>query len=162
MDAQRRRPPGGLDDKGNADLLGRRETLIDRQIREAMEDGRFDDLPFRGERIPFDDDRYAGDRAMAFHILRNAGVAPPWIEADKDVRALLDRRDTIHARAANASPIARSRYRRDLEQCVVEVNAAIARLNAEAPTDRQHRRPLRLAEELARFDAAAGQANPGG
>ena len=35
----------------------------------------------------------------------------------------------------------------------MEINAAIARLNAEAPTDRQHRRPLRLAEELARFDA---------
>ena len=36
----------------------------------------------------------------------------------------------------------------------MEVNAAVARLNAEAPTDRQHRRPLVLAEELARLDDA--------
>jgi hypothetical protein len=32
------------------------------------------------------------------------------------------------------------------------VNAAIARLNAEAPTYGQHRRPLVLGDELARLD----------
>ncbi len=155
MDAQRR-PPAGIDDQGNVDVVGRRETLIDRQIREAIEDGRFDDLPFQGERLPLEDDAFAGEWALAYHMLKNANVAPPWIEADKDVRVLLDRREAILARAAGATPMARSRYRRDLEQCVVAINAAIARVNAEAPTDRQHRRPLRLAEELARFDAAAG------
>jgi hypothetical protein len=149
----RRRIPNGIDEQGKRELAGPWETLIDRQIREAMEDGRFDDLPFKGEPLPREDDAYAGEWAMAFHMLRNAGVAPPWIEADKDVRTLLERRDTILARAATASPLARSRYRRDLEQVVVGINAAIARLNAEAPTDRQHRRPLRLADELARFDA---------
>jgi hypothetical protein len=153
VDAKARRPPSGIDEQGNVDVVGRRETLIDKQIREAIADGRFDDLPYRGERIPLEDETYTGEMAMAFHILRNAGVAPPWIEADKEVRALLDRRDAIHRRAAAASPIARSRYRKDLEQVVVAINAAVARLNAEAPTDRQHRRPLRLADELARFDA---------
>jgi hypothetical protein len=160
VDAQRRRPPAGIDDQGNVDVVGRRETLIDRQIREAIEDGRFDDLPFRGERIPLEDETFAGDWALAFHMLRNANVAPPWIEADKDVRALLERRESILARATGASPMARTRYRRDLEQCVVAINAAIARVNAEAPTDRQHRRPLRLADELARFDVAAGTRSP--
>ena len=151
----RRRIPNGIDEQGKRELAGPWETLIDRQIRAAMEDGRFDDLPFKGEPIPLEDDSLAGDWAMAFHILRNAGVAPPWIEADKEVRALLHRRDAILAGAETASPIARSRYRKDLERAVVEINAAIARLNAEAPTDRQHRRPLRLADELARFDATA-------
>jgi DnaJ-like protein len=156
VDAHRRRPPAGIDEQGNVDVVGRRETLIDRQIREAIDDGRFDDLPFQGERIPLEDDSLAGEWALAFHMLKNANVAPPWIEADKDVRRLLERRESILARALDASPIARSRYRRDLEQCVVAINAAIARVNAEAPTDRQHRRPLRLADELARFDAVAG------
>lgn len=160
VDAQRRRPPAGIDEQGNADVVGRLETLIDRQIREAIEDGRFDDLPFRGERIPLEDDTFAGEWALAFHMLRNANVAPPWIEADKDVRVLLDRRESILARAIDASPMARSRYRRDLEQCVVAINAAIARVNAEAPTDRQHRRPLRLADELAQFDAIARTRSP--
>jgi hypothetical protein len=150
---QRPKPPSRIDEHGDRQVAPTWESLVDRQIREAMEDGRFDDLPFKGEPIPLEDDSLAGEWALAFHMLKNAGAAPPWIEADKDVRALLDRRDTILARAATASPLARSRYRKDLERVVVDINAAIARLNAEAPTDRQHRRPLRMADELARFDA---------
>ncbi len=150
---QRPKPPSRIDEHGDRHVAPTWESLVDRQIREAMEDGRFDDLPFRGEPIPLEDDSLAGEWALAFHMLKNAGVAPPWIEADKDVRALLDRLDALLARAATASPLARSRHRKDLERLVVEINAAIARLNAEAPTDRQHRGPLRLADELARFDA---------
>jgi hypothetical protein len=148
-----RRPASRLDAEGNRQVAPTWESLIDRQIREAMEDGRFDDLPYQGQPLPADDDTFAGDWAMAFRMLRNAGVAPPWIEADKEVRTLLDRRDSLHARASRVSPGGQARLRRDLERLVIQVNAAIARLNAEAPTDRQHRRPLDLAEELARLDA---------
>ena len=133
------------------------ETLIDRQIREAMEDGRFDNLPHQGERLPNDDNPYAGELGLAFHVLRNAGVAPPWIEADKEVRELLGRRDAILARAATGpapSALARSRGRAALEELVPRINASIARVNAQAPTDRQQRRPLTLADELARYDEA--------
>src|SRR5437763_13153521 len=73
------------------------ETLIDRQIREAMEEGKFDDLPYRGERLPNRDNPYADEWALAFHVLKNAGVAPPWIKSDKEVRELLSRRDEILA-----------------------------------------------------------------
>jgi hypothetical protein len=119
-----------------------------------MEAGKFDDLPHQGAPLPLDDDAAAGEWALAFRMLRNAGVAPPWIEADKAARALLARRDAILARAVGATPSRMARLRRDLEQAVVEANAAIARLNAEAPTDRQQRVPLVLAEELARLEAA--------
>ena len=90
-------------------------------------------------------------------MLRNAGAAPPWIEADKRVRTLLDRLDALVARAARSpgSAAARRRDRATLVGLVSEANAAIAQLNAEAPTDRQHRRPLDLGRELARLDAAA-------
>jgi hypothetical protein len=133
------------------------ETLIERQIRQAMEEGRFDNLPHQGEPLPNDDNPYAGDWGLAYHVLRNAGVAPPWVEADKEVRQLLERRDAILARAASGpapSPFARSRDRAALEQLVTAINAAIARVNAEAPTDRQHRRPLALDDTLARYDEA--------
>ena len=118
-----------------------------------MEAGKFDDLPHRGARIPIEDESAAGEWAMAFRILRNAGVAPPWIEADKEARELLARRDAILAKAAGATPYRLARLRRELEDAVIEANAAIARLNAEAPTDRQHRRPFVLADELAAFDS---------
>jgi hypothetical protein len=136
------------------------ESLIDRQIREAIEEGQFDDLPHQGQPLPNDHNPLAGDWELAFHMLRNAGIAPPWIEADKEVRALLDQRDAILARAAGGdtpSPMARARDRAALEKLIGHVNAAINQVNAGAPTDRQQRRPLVLLDELARYDEACGR-----
>lgn len=133
------------------------ETLIDRQIREAMAEGKFDHLPHQGEPLPNDDNPHAGDWGLAFHMLRNAGFAPPWIEADKEVRELLGQRDAILARAAAGPAPSESARRRDraaLEGLVARINASIARVNAEAPTDRQHRRQLTLDDEIARYDQA--------
>ena len=111
-------------------------------------------MPFRGERIPLEDDSLAGEWALAHHILKNAHVIPPLIATDKKVRVLLCRRDAILDRAKRSSPLGRKRDQADLERLVGEVNRAIAILNAEAPTDRQHRRPLDLATELAALEEA--------
>jgi hypothetical protein len=151
----RRTPPHRVDEQGVLHVAPRWESLVDRQIREAMEEGKFDDLPHQGRRIPLEDETYAGEWAMAFHVLHNAGVAPPWIEADKEVRERLAQREAILERAERGglSGWVRRRDRADLERVVVALNAAVARLNAEAPTDAQHRRPLSLADELDRLDA---------
>ena len=133
------------------------EALIDRQIREAAEAGEFDNLPYQGEPLPNDDNPHAKDWGLAFRVLKNAGFAPPWIEADKEVRELLARRDAILARAATGSApttLARTRDRAALGELVTLINAAIARLNAEAPTDGQLRLPVALDKELARYDEA--------
>ncbi len=149
-----RRPPNRIDEHGERQAAPTWESLVDRQIREATAAGKFDDLPYRGERLPIGDDSAAGEWALAYRMLRNAGVAPPWIEADKEARSLLARRDAILTRAAGSSPASMARLRGELERAVVGVNAAIARLNAEAPTHRQHRRSLVLAEELAGLEVA--------
>lgn len=134
-----------------------RESLIDRQIREAQEAGKFDDLPFRGERIPLEDDSAAGDWALAHHILRNANMVPPWIATDRDVRELLARRDAILERAPRSSAIGRERDRAELRRVVGAANRAILVLNNEAPTDRQHRRLLDLDRELAALERAPSE-----
>jgi DnaJ homologue, subfamily C, member 28, conserved domain len=152
-----RKPATRIDEHGRRQVAPTWESLVERQLREAIEDGRFDDLPHLGERLPLEDEALAGEWAMAYHVLRNANVAPPWIEADKEARALLERRDAIVARAAartTRSATAEQRDRTELTAVVTEINSAIARLNAEAPTERQHRRPLALADELGRLDAA--------
>jgi DnaJ family protein C protein 28 len=135
-----------------------REPLIDRQIREAQEAGAFDDLPYRGQRIPLEDDSRAGDWALAHHILKNAHMVPPWIATDREVRELLARRDAVLARAPRSSAIGRERDRNELKRIVEDANRAIAILNSEAPTDRQHRRRLVLEVEL----AALARAHEGG
>jgi hypothetical protein len=142
-------PPGP-----NPWLPPSRESLIDRQLREAAEAGAFDDLPFRGEPLPLDDDSAAGDWALAHRVLRNANMAPPWIETDKEIRTLLAQRDAVIARAPRSSPPQRPRDRAELTRLVGAVNAAIFRLNHEAPTARQHRRRLDLKQELSALAAA--------
>ncbi|HSK51380.1 MAG TPA: DUF1992 domain-containing protein [Clostridia bacterium] len=146
--------PKRRDDEGRFQIGPTWESIVERQIREAMERGAFDELPHRGRPLPVDDDSAAGERALGFRVLRNAGIAPPWIEADKEVRELVARRDALVARAPRTWVLARPRLREELRQVVEAANRAIARLNAEAPTDRQHRRPLDVAMELARLEAA--------
>jgi hypothetical protein len=124
------------------------ESLIERQIREAMEGGAFRELPHQGAPLPLEDDSAAGEWAMAHRMLRDAGVAPPWIEADKEARARLTELEALIERAAVADPSSRSRLRREATKVVQAANQAIERLNAEAPTDRQHRRLLDLDDVL--------------
>ena len=130
------------------------ESLIERQIREAMEEGAFDQLPHQGRPIPLEDDAAAGSWALAHRMLRNASAAPPWIEADKEVRARLAELDVAVARAAADRGSGRDRWLHEIGRLVLAVNAAVERVNAEAPTDRQHRRPLVLDEVVRRLDRA--------
>jgi hypothetical protein len=132
------------------------ESLIERQIREATEAGAFEDLPYQGERLPLEDDSLAGEWAMAHRMLRNAGVAPPWIESDKAARALLDRLDALISRAPTVGEMSPGRLRIEHAQLVDAANRAIARVNSEAPTDRQHRRPLDPLAERERLERAFG------
>jgi DnaJ family protein C protein 28 len=71
--------------------MKRWESLIDQKIREAMEQGEFDDLPGKGKPVdtsenPFEDP----ELRLAHRILRNAGFAPSWIEERKDIEAGLE------------------------------------------------------------------------
>jgi hypothetical protein len=133
------------------------ESLVEKQIREAMEAGVFQELPHQGKPLPLEDDSMAGDWAMAHRMLRNAGAAPPWIESDKEARRLLAEIDGLLERAVHASPGSRTRLRAELARLADAANRAILRLNSEAPTPRQHRRPLDAGELQARLDVAFDQ-----
>jgi hypothetical protein len=132
--------------------LRARDTLIERIIRDAQAAGQFDNLPFQGERLPQENDAAAGDMASAFRILRNAGAAPEWIATDKEIRRLLAERDVLLDRATRAGPLTRGRYRARLRILVADVNRLVFVLNHEAPTARQHRRPLDPDREAAELE----------
>lgn len=130
------------------------ESVTERIIREAMERGEFDDLPSRGERLAVEENPYAGEMALAFHILRNAGVAPPWIETDKEVRRLREAYDRILKRAWLAPLPIRATLRREIEAAVADHDATVRRLNSEAPSVRNHRRPIGREAALVALEAA--------
>src|SRR4030095_16899995 len=106
-------------------MMNHWESLIDRKIREAMEEGEFDDLPGRGAPVdlaenPFEDP----DWRMAHRMLRNAGFAPAWIEERKDIEAEIQAARTVlarvwtvlqNARHTEHSKSAEARWRKALE-----------------------------------------------
>jgi len=137
------------------------ESLVERQIREAVEAGEFENLPFHGEPIPIEDD--GSDMALAHHVLKQAGFAPGWIATDTEIRALLGRRDAVLARVRRAGSPVRARDREAIGALVGDINRLVLRLEHEAPTVRQHRPRLDLDAELAALEAAAGgEAQSGG
>jgi hypothetical protein len=146
--------PQRRDAEGRPQTAHSWESLVERQIREAMDDGAFDDLPYRGERLPLEDDSTAGEWAMAHRVLRNAGMAPPWIESDKEARKQLAALEALIVRAPTISLASHGRARKELDRIIEEANRAIARVNSEAPTLAQHRRPLDPVAEAERLERA--------
>lgn len=130
------------------------ESVTERIIREAQERGEFDNLPGHGRPFAVDENPYAGDMALAFHLLKNAGVAPPWIETDKEVRRLRAQAETLLRRAHHASLPIRANLRRQLDETVTAHDDTVRRLNLEAPTIRNHRRAIGRDAALALLDAA--------
>ena len=148
------------DGEGRPQFAHSWESLTERQIREAMDAGEFENLPYAGEPIPIDDD--GSEMALAHHVLRQAGFAPGWIGTDAEIRLLLERRAAVLARARRAGPPVRDRDRAELTALVAEVNALVLRLEHEAPTPRQHRPRLQLDQDLLALERAAGDGEPPG
>jgi len=72
------------------------EKVAERKIKEAMEQGVFEDLPGRGEKIKYEDDRHIPeDLRMAYKILKNANCAPPELALKKEIRQVEDLLNTI-------------------------------------------------------------------
>ncbi len=72
------------------------EKVAERKIKEAMEQGAFEDLPGRGEKIKYEDDRHVPeDLRMAYKILKNANCAPPELTLKKEIRQVEDLLNTI-------------------------------------------------------------------
>jgi hypothetical protein len=130
------------------------ESVTERIIREAQERGEFDGLRAHGRPFVVDENPYAGEMALAFHLLRNAGVAPPWIETDKEARRLRAELDGLLRRAHLAPLPIRASLRRRVTETVTAHDDAVIRLNSEAPTVRVHRRPIGRDVALAALDAA--------
>lgn len=74
---------------------------VDRAIEAAQERGDFDNLPGHGKPLMIDEHPYAGDRALGFHVLNNAGVKPVWMELDKDIQEIRSEMNYLLERTCN-------------------------------------------------------------
>ncbi len=67
------------------------ENYVERLIREAEEQGKFNNLAGEGKPLHIKEENpyVEEDMRLAYKILENAGCAPPWIETEKAVEELI-------------------------------------------------------------------------
>jgi DnaJ family protein C protein 28 len=150
------------------------DSWIDQQIREAEEQGKFDDLPGKGQPLDLSPNPYAQDREMAFKVLKNAGYAPEWIEQDKAIRGRLERARTtltrnwewrvarlgeLAGRSDSWSEAERRRVKASWQRAIgafgeetEAINSEIADLNLKVPSARFQRLKVDAANEIARLE----------
>ena len=105
-------------------------VIADRKIREAMEEGAFENLSGTGRPLNLEEDLAVDpSMRMAYRVLRNNGLAPDWIMESKEIDAEI-------ARVAECEPAAR-------RERVEALNRRIAVYNLKAPRGAQHRLPIK-------------------
>jgi DnaJ homolog subfamily C member 28 len=135
---------------------------IDEQIRRAMEDGRFNNLPGQGRPLNLEEDPFEDpDWRLANHILRNAGYSLSWIESRREIEAASEAARAALAQAwasRQASQLhpALSEERWEqaqdvFRQAVVEINRRIASYNLEVPSLQLQRICLDPSKEIERI-----------
>jgi hypothetical protein len=135
------------------------ESAVDKQIREAMERGEFDHLKNQGKPLNLArDPNVPQDVEMAYHLLKNAGYAPDWIET----RAQVEReREKLFAPLARfcAHPPASEPERARVQNKIItefrahaaELNKRIDTYNLKAPNMQVHLHRIRIEEEINAF-----------
>ena len=131
--------------------MNRLESLAEKMLREAIENGEFDDLPGKGEPLdlkenPFEDP----DLRVVHRLLRNAGFAPAWIEERKDIDAEFEAARTKLSRAwalfgtGGKSPSDHEweRSLREFKEKIAELNQRTRIYNLKAPAAVFHRRHI--------------------
>ncbi len=72
------------------------EMIAERRIKQAMEEGAFENLEGKGKPLVFEDDSMIPpDLRMAYKILKNAGFLPPALQNEKEIKQALDLLDDL-------------------------------------------------------------------
>ncbi|HWQ55867.1 MAG TPA: DUF1992 domain-containing protein [Bryobacteraceae bacterium] len=122
-------------------------TIAERKIREAMDEGEFQNLEGTGAPLDLAEEPFTDPSLrMAHRLLRNNGFAPAWIEDAREIEAESHRLRTDLARSGG-EPEAVERFRRGAAQ----VNRRIASYNLRTPAAQTQKLPLDVEREIARI-----------
>lgn len=134
---------------------------IDDQIRKAINEGKFDDLPGKGKPLNLDDNPYADpDWRLAHHMLKSSGYTLPWIAARQEIQAQIEtaRADLGRAwdwrgralQAGQSQALVEAEWRRAMrtfEGEVEKINRKIFDYNLQTPSDKFQLGKLKAEEE---------------
>jgi DnaJ homolog subfamily C member 28 len=133
-------------------------SSVEKQIREAMEAGAFDNLPGKGKPIdmsenPFEDP----DLRTAHRLLRDAGFAPPFIEERKAIDAELEQARTrlnrawkIYQSRGNEGQTTWERVMGEFRELAAGLNSRIRVHNLKVPSGVFQRNLIDVDQEIKR------------
>ncbi|WIG62089.1 MAG: hypothetical protein OJF49_004838 [Ktedonobacterales bacterium] len=78
-----------------ASHLRRWADRVEERIQQAREQGEFDNLEGSGKPLHIEENVHAGDKALAYSLLKSNHLAPPEIERRKEVDAELERAESM-------------------------------------------------------------------
>jgi hypothetical protein len=74
-----------------AGILAGYEKIVEQKIKEAMDNGEFDNLPGKGKPLPLEDDSHVPeDLRLAYKLLKNADCLPPELLEKKEILQMED------------------------------------------------------------------------
>jgi len=131
---------------------------IDEQIRKAIQEGSFDNLPGKGKPLDLEINPHEeADWGMAFRMLRSSGYTLPWIETRREIELELDEARSALARSwqwqceqqnQKLEPVViESEWQRSLttfEGKIKELNKRIFNYNLEIPSNQFSRLTIDL------------------
>ncbi len=132
-------------------------NLVEQRIQDGIERGLFDNLEGTGKPLNLEEDAFVPeDMRMAFRLLRSNGLAPLWVELNKEIRNDIERltrfRAYVHANVNEINAIKLDHHRKEYVERIEEINAKILNYNILAPSPQVHFAHLILDDELAKFD----------
>lgn len=127
------------------------ERLAEARLVEAIASGAFSGLPGEGRPLVLDDEAHVPTEwRVAFHLLRNAGFRPEWIEMRREIREAAERARARLAGVARASPArAAAEVAFAVEACAI--NRKVAALNLQVPAPRWQLRAIDVQYEFDRL-----------
>ena len=100
-----------------AGILPGYEKIVEQRIKEAMENGEFENLPGKGKPIPIEDDSHVPeDLRLAYKLLKNADCLPPELLEKKEILQMEDMLASV--------PDEKERYK-----LIKKINFKITKLN---------------------------------
>ena len=117
--------------------------IAERRIKEAMDNGEFDNVPGMGEPLNLEENAFlSADQRMVARILKNANALPEWLQLEKDIER--ERQDMLprRERALRALRLAKNeasrhriaeKLRREHRERVDTLNTMILKYNMTTP-----------------------------
>lgn len=114
----------------------------ERKIKEAMDEGVFDDNPLKGQPLNYDEDAgLSPEQRVTRKILKNAGALPQWMQLEVDIRrereAVVKQKERA-LKLLDKAPLesrerVKVRLRVELKEAMSAVNTMILQYNMVCP-----------------------------